>query len=114
MSPMVKRRGTPSPANQRRAFIWAGTLWEALQLLGQPVMDRLVAGAWLATVGSAADQSAWLDRPRRAAYQATEERFVQHLLDLLPAELPPLQTQALRDILIRRRVLEKASATAEP
>lgn len=113
-SPMVRRRGTPSPANQRRAFIWAGILWEARQLLGQPVIDRLVGGAWLAMARSAADQSAWLDEPRQAAYQATEERFVRNLFDLLPTELSAGQVNAFRDFLVRRRVLEKASAKPEP
>lgn len=110
MSPMVKRRGTPSPANQLRAFIWTAILWEARQLLRQSVMDRLVAGAWLAT---AADQSAWLDQTGRPSYRAADDHFVQHLLDPPSVSLPPPQKVALREILVRRGVLEKPSQTAE-
>ena len=78
------------------------------------MIDRLVAGAWLATACSGSDQSAWLDQPRRTAYQATEERFVRNLLDTRPTNLRPRQMHAFRDLLVRRRVLEEASAKTEP
>ncbi len=102
--PMVKRRGTPGPGNQPRAYIWASIFWAARQLLSPSIVDQLMASAWLATVRAADD----LDRPgllRPATYRTTEKQFVMHLLDPLPVNLRPPEVQSLRDLLSRRRVL---------
>ena len=109
-SPMISRRGSPSPMNQRRAYIWASIFWQARNLLGETIVDHLVVDAWLATVRSAGDAALRLNQSGQAAYRATEKRFVSHLLELLTAEVEPLRVQSFRDILFRRRVLAKSAA----
>jgi hypothetical protein len=111
-SPMISRLGSPSPMNQGRAYIWVSSFWQARNLLGETIVDHLVADAWLATVRSAGagDAALRLNQSGQAAYRATEERFVSHLLELLTAEVEPLRVQSFRDILFRRRVLAKSAA----
>ena len=105
---MVKRRGTPSPANQRRAYIWASIFWEMRQVLGGPVQDQLAAAGWLATVRAASDGNLLLVQSPQATYHAAEEYFVGCLLDLLPGDLPASESQSVREVLTRRRVLTSA------
>ncbi len=104
-SPMIKRRGTPSPANQRRAYIWASIFWEMRQVLSGPVQDQVVAAAWLATIRAADDGNLLLNQSAQVTYRVAEEYFVGRLLYLLPADLPAPELQSVREILTRRRVL---------
>jgi hypothetical protein len=106
---MIRRRGTPSPGNQPRAFIWASIFWQARQLMDPRVEDKLIADAWLETIAAAGKSSRPADKPHRLGYRAIEDQFIQRMYGLARAGLQPEQSQALAELLIRRRVL-----TAEP
>jgi len=100
---MIKRRRMPSPSNQPRAFIWASIFWQARQLIDARVEDKIIAAAWLATIGAASDgMTRPSQQPRRVTYPVIEEWFVRHLLSLAPSE----DGQSLGDLFIQRGVLK--------
>lgn len=103
--PMVRRRGTPSPENQPRAYIWASIFLEAQQLMDPRAEDKLIAAAWLETLTADSKTNPPADKPRRVSYRTIEDRFIQRMYGLAPAYLAPEDRQALAELLVRRRVL---------
>lgn len=112
--PMIRRRGTPSRENQARAYIWASIFWEARQLIDDPrVEDKLIAAAWLETIPAASKTNTRPPgEPHRVSYRVIEDRFIQRMLGLAPTYLPSKHSQALAELLIRRRVLAAGSPSA--
>jgi hypothetical protein len=106
---MIRRRGTPDPGNQPRAFIWASIFWEARQLLNPQVEDKLLADAWLETITTAGGSSTLTGKPNRLDYRAIEDQFIPRMYGSAQVSLQPEESQALTELLIRRRVL-----TAKP
>lgn len=109
---MIRRRGTPSPEDQPRAYIWASIFWEARQLMDTRLVDKLIADAWFETIAAASKISRPPDKGHRLSYRTFEDQFIQRMHGLAQTLLQPEDTRALAELLIRRRVLSAQSPSA--